>query len=230
MSQTLKVNSDGYTVLVPNPVPNQPPVSRFLARGEVYDFSDEEAARGRALFVLRHYASPAGPATVARREPALVEATEEDAEAQRRAEIDARTAELRDELARLEAERPPAAATFGAGFVAVTDTSATPEATPTPTQLGVRIIEPATSEPGQRRTRGTAPIPDGPVEDMTTAEITRLLGAQPERVDEVEAAEKARDDPRSTVLNAVAKVREKQGGATAIPADGEGSTGNDDEG
>ncbi len=93
----LKVNADGYEVLVPNQVQGQPPVTRLLRRGEVYDFSDEEAKRGQQTTVYNFYDGPAGPATIRREEPALVPATQSDKQA------DAVRRES-EEIARLEQE------------------------------------------------------------------------------------------------------------------------------
>lgn len=175
-----RVNADAYTVLEDNPVPNQPPLARALSRGEVYDFTAEEAERGRNLFVVRHYASPAGPATVARREPALVEATDADSEAERRAEVDARLAELRDEVARLEADHPPAPIERGAGFVSAgpdQDLTA-PPVTLTPAQTGVRMLDDLSAEPAEapRKRRGRPPrattAPDTDAEGDTTGAAT----------------------------------------------------------
>lgn len=131
----LKINTDAYVYTVPNPVSGQAPVPRTARRGEIVDFSTAEAERGQSLVVTNHYPDPGGsPATVSRKEPALVDPDAKTAEKtlKERADADARIAELEAEVAKLRAERPPVASTETPG-----------EALPvtlTPAQTGVREL------------------------------------------------------------------------------------------
>lgn len=110
---TVRINADRVSWLVKSPYANQPPVSVVAEFGDVVDIPDEEAKRLRGLSTRRFYTDPVTgvPNSLARMEPTVVDADANDkAEAEARTSIDAEVAELQARIVELQANRPPSLA------------------------------------------------------------------------------------------------------------------------
>lgn len=209
---TVRINADRVSWLDDNPDPKGPPVARVATFGEVHSIPKDQADRLRQTTTRRFYTNPATgvPRSLAREEPAVVDAAEDEAEqdeARRRA--DARIAELQAEIDRVRAERPPAPAPAPpTGPAPVTLTPATTGTTLIVGPDGPRTAEEAAAA-GLPAPVSTAP-PAGdtqPLSERNASELVQLLRNEPNRADEVESAEQSRREPRSSVLEAVARAR-----------------------
>lgn len=105
----VKVNADGVGWEVPNPTPNQPPLTLAAYKGDVVEMPDSEADRLRRNRVRVYYTDPITgvPAGAYREEPAVLDANEaEAADADAAEAARAKVRELEDALAQARADLP----------------------------------------------------------------------------------------------------------------------------
>lgn len=78
----VKVNAGGVGYSLPNPIPNQPPLTAAAYRGDVVEMPAEEAERLKNVRVRVFYDDPVTGVRLGafREEPAVVDATEDEAE------------------------------------------------------------------------------------------------------------------------------------------------------
>jgi len=202
------------------PAPNLPAPYRSGRRGEVVTMPAAEFERLSAVTVNVHYPDPRPGAvgTVARPEPAVVDPDAAVAEVEEAQTMRGRIAELETELATLRAQEPPSGSPVAAGPLA----AAAVEVALPPSVTGVRL--PAAADVGIVGTTGLEGLAGEPssaaLGTMTAEQAVAYLNQNPERVDDVAAAEAARPRPRVGVMEALQQVREARAetsGTTPTP-------------
>lgn len=203
MTTQIEVNVDSFAYHGRAPREGAARPLLFAGQGDVVTLEDDEAERARALLVGKVYADPlGGGGSVRRLEPAAIDVGAQSATGDELTAWNAKRAELRAELARLEANAPLVARAPAEPMTArsTVDAPLLP-----PSVTGVRQVAPMGSDVA---TAGAGTPTSIDLNTASAAQVVAHLNQYPGQIDAIAAAEEERrGGPRKAVTEVIATHR-----------------------